>query len=336
MKNPIILTALLLGLGPTSAVFGQSKVGTTAAPFLEIGVGARNIAIGEAAVSVVEDVSSLYWNPSGIARMSGGEVTFQYTEWFADTRLQFAAGAVNVGNMGAVGIHFYAFESGEMDVRTIEFEEGTGETFSVQDVSFGLSYARLLTDNFSIGGTAKFIRSKVWRMSASSLALDLGVLYDMPVRNLRLGFSISNFGGDMRLNGDNTTVRVDLDPIASGDNDGILSNLSVQSWNLPLLFRIGLAYDVFSTSSSRLTVASDASYPNNNDQFVNVGAEYGFMNTFFVRAGYSNLFLPDTEGRGHLRAGFGVNVAGILQADYAFSERGDLGKVNTIGATLHL
>jgi len=329
-KRLILLAALAtLVAGP---LFAQSKVGTTAAPFLEIGVGARNVALGEAAVSMVQDVTSLYWNPAGIARMDAGEVTFQYTEWFAGTRLQYAAGAIPAGAFGTVGIHFYAFDSGEMDVRTIEFEDGTGETFSVQDLSIGLSFARSLTSSFSLGGTVKMVQSRVWRMRASAVAVDVGVLYDMPVPNLRLGFSITNFGGEMRLNGDNTTVRVDLDPLTSGDNDGILANLAVQSWELPLLFRIGLAYDLFRGPTTSLTVAADATYPNGNTQYVNAGAEFGFMDLFFVRGGWSNLFLDEASGRGHMRLGFGVNAADRVRVDYAYAERGDLGNVSTVGA----
>lgn len=329
---------LLLGLAVLAAAAApaqaQTKVGTTAAAFLEIGVGARNIALGEAAVSVADDVTALYWNPAGLSRLRGGEVTFQYTDWFAGSRLQYAAGAVALGSAGTVGVQLYVMDSGEMDVTTIEFEDGTGETFRVQDLALGLSYARALTDNFALGGTAKLVRSSVWRMTATALALDLGVQYDMPVDHLRMGFSIANFGSEMELTGDNTVVRVDLDPTTSGDNDGILANLDTRAWDLPLLFRIGLAYDVLRTRSTSLTLTSDALYPNNNQQYVNVGGEFGFMDLFFARAGYSNLFLDDATGQGHLRLGFGVKLADRVRADYAFADRGDLGGISTFGAAV--
>ena len=46
-----------------------SKVGTTAAAFLEVPVGARANGMGNAFVGTSDDVTSLYWNPSGIAAL---------------------------------------------------------------------------------------------------------------------------------------------------------------------------------------------------------------------------------------------------------------------------
>ena len=46
-----------------------SNVGTSAATFLEIGVGARAMAIGGAYSSVANDATALYRNSAGIARI---------------------------------------------------------------------------------------------------------------------------------------------------------------------------------------------------------------------------------------------------------------------------
>ncbi|MBL7976821.1 MAG: PorV/PorQ family protein [Bacteroidetes Order II. Incertae sedis bacterium] len=335
MKKLVYLVVMVLCL--PIGTRAQSKVATTSVPFLEIGVGARNVALGEASVSAVNDITALYWNPAGITKMKNVEVGFQHTTWFAGTQLQYAAGGVNLGNAGAIGVSMYAMGSGEMQVRTLEYEGGTGETFNVQDLSIGLSYAKALTDNFSIGGTAKFINSRLWRMSAKTMALDLGVQYQTPLKNLNLGFAISNFGGQMKLAGDNTNTRVDLDPLGAGDNDGLLGNLAVKSWDLPLLFRIGVHYNAVKTANSRLMITTNALYPNNNERSVNVGAEYAFREIFFLRAGMSNLFLPDANrGQGNMRLGFGLLLGGKIGADYAFADRGDLGSTNIIGATIRL
>ena len=47
-----------------------TKSGITAAPFLSIDVGARAAGMGGAFVAVVDDVTAMYWNPAGMARMS--------------------------------------------------------------------------------------------------------------------------------------------------------------------------------------------------------------------------------------------------------------------------
>jgi len=333
MKKLFSLVVMALCL-PILAM-AQSKVGTTSAPFLEIGVGARNVAMGEASVSTANDITALYWNPAGLTNLKNVEVGFQHITWFAGTQLQYAACGINLGNAGAIGLSMYSMGSGEMEVRTLEYEEGTGETFNVQDLSIGLSYARALTDNFSIGGTAKLINSRLWRMSAKTMALDLGVQYQTPLKNLNLGFQISNFGGQLKLDGDNTSTRIDLDPLGTGDNDGLLGNLAVKSWDLPLVFRIGLHYDAVKTANSRLMITTNALYPNNNERSVNAGMEYAFREMFFLRAGMSNLFLPDANrGQGNMRLGFGLMLGGKIGADYAFADRGDLGSTHIIGATI--
>ncbi len=334
LKYVILLLAVAHGLlmlwnNPAS---GQSKVGTKALTFLEIGVGARGVGMGEAHVSSVSDVTSLYWNPAGITNIARNEVTFQHTTWIADTYLNYAASVIQVGRSGYVGGQLYVFESGNMDVTTVDFPDGTGEQFNVQDLKIGLTYSQRLTNRFSIGGSVKYISSRIWRMSTSAVGLDLGMQYHTPVPNLWLGFAISNFGEDITLTGDNTSVRVDLDPNSSGTNDALLGDLRLGAWDLPLMFRIGSHYRFDIGELQSFIVAMDAVYPNNDDPFVNAGLEYGFRDMVFLRGGYSRLFLPDAEG--HLRLGFGVKISDRIRADYAYSDRGRLGGSNILGATV--
>ena len=49
--------------------FSQTKVGTSAVPFLGIGMGAKSIGMGGAYTTVVGSSESIYWNPANIARI---------------------------------------------------------------------------------------------------------------------------------------------------------------------------------------------------------------------------------------------------------------------------
>ena len=327
---------MLLGLiwiTPNCLLLAQNQ-GTTALSFIEVPAGARSIAMGEAYVAVVDDHSALYWNPAGMTRVSGNQSGFQYTEWFVDTQLSYASAVIGL-DKGFIGAHLYLFDGGLMDVTTLYYPEGTGEQFSVQDISLGLSYARALTDKFSMGGTLKLVQSRIWRMRASSLALDLGFQYQTPLERLKLGFSITNFGSEMRLDGDNTFVRIDQDPQTAGDNDGIPANLYIKSWDLPLIFRIGFDYYMIETLDHSVRIATDAVYPNNNSNYVNMGMEYGYRDMVFIRSGYAHLFLTDNYGQGHFRTGIGLQLSNKLQFDFSYSERGDLGSVNTLGLSVN-
>ena len=48
----------------STLLVGQSNVGTTAAAFLDIGIGARSLSMGGAFTAVANDVTALYWNPA--------------------------------------------------------------------------------------------------------------------------------------------------------------------------------------------------------------------------------------------------------------------------------
>jgi hypothetical protein len=53
-----------------------------AGAFLELGIGARGLSMGEAYVAVADDGSAFYWNPAGIATLSQSEVSGMYASLF--------------------------------------------------------------------------------------------------------------------------------------------------------------------------------------------------------------------------------------------------------------
>ncbi|MEZ4702119.1 MAG: PorV/PorQ family protein [Rhodothermales bacterium] len=325
---------LCLGAAPAHAQFESltravTKRGTTAADFLSIPVGARATAMGNAITASVDDATSIYWNPAGLAGMRQGAVTLEYADWLAGLDFNFLSVSVPMGN-GAIGIGLTSMRTPDMEVTTVEQQNGTGETFTAGSYALALSYARNLTDRFSVGGSVKVINERIWNSSASGVALDIGTLFTTPFRGIRLGASITNFGSKMQLSGDDLLIVVDIDPNNEGNNESNRALLKTDPYDLPLTMRIGLAGEVFENENSRLTLAVDALNPNNSEQYVNLGAELGlFGNLVMLRGGYSELLLDDalrsfTAGGG-LRYGFG----GLRFAlDYAFETQEYFAGVN--------
>ena len=327
--------AILLLFGLTVGANAQyvsnvSKVGTVAAPFLEIGIGSRAIAMGGAYVAVSDDASATYWNPAGTAQLIQGEVGFVHTDWIAGISFDNVSAVFPMGNGMSVGAFVTSLTMDEMEVRTIEMPEGTGELFRASDIAFGLTYGWQLTDRLSIGANGKYIREAIWNSSASSIAADLGLLFKMPFYNgVNLGMSVSNFGPDMKMSGQDTQVSHDIDPNNPGNNGSILADLQTESWNLPLIFRVGLASPVYQGVNSRLLVALDAVHPNDNYEYLNVGAEWSFRDWVFLRGGYKTLFLDDSEQGLTLGAGLHYRLPGnvIFVADIAYADFGRLEEV---------
>lgn len=329
MKNKIITLFIFIGL-MFPQIFAQgfisdvSKKGTTAAPFLSIGQSARAIGMGSAFVGVVNDVSSIYWNPAGLTKAQGINVMFDHTLWIADIKYNFFAASYNLGDLGTIGFSYTGSDIGEMRVTTISQPGGTGEMFSATQAAFSLAYAIQLTENFSIGFNPKFIYESIWRMSANAFAMDLGVQYVTPFDGAVLAMSISNFGTSMQLLGNSNLVLHDLDPGSTGNNGDIPAYLETNSWSLPLNFRVGLAYNPVYSEQHKITVAVDAMHPSDNYESLNFGAEYSYRDFVFIRGGYKSMFLQDSEETFSLGFGLQQQLVGnvSLKLDYAYQDFG--------------
>lgn len=342
MKNySRIIFLMILILCFTSVGFSVTKVGTTAAQFLKIGVGPRAIAMGGAYVAVANDVTGLYWNAAGIALIEGNEIILLHTDWLADVNFDYAGVAIQMGNFGTVGASITSVSMADMKVRTEYEPEGTGEFFAAGDLAVSLAFARNLTDRFSIGFNAKYINQKIWHMSASGFAFDIGTLFTTQFKDMKIGMSISNFGTNMKMAGRDTRQFIDINPNANGSNDKIPSQLQLDSWPLPLIFRVGISIDPIKTDKNRLTVALDALHPSDNRERLNFGAEYGYRSTVFIRAGLTSVqfsspfadskFLlmepvADSEEGFTVGAGIKLPLASIakVKLDYAFADFGRL------------
>ena len=331
------ITAILLTIAIWSPVQAQNlsdggetktitKVGTTAAQFMKLGVGARAIALGGTFVAQADDLSALYWNPAGLSNISGGAVQFSHTEYLADISYNYAAFGINVGQLGTIAASLLYLDSGDMEVRTTANPEGTGELFKKQDLALQLSYARALTDRFSIGTTFKFIREQIWHSSASAMAFDVGVLFTTPYENLRLGASMSNFGPKMQMSGRDIIFSTDPAPNQEGNVEIVNSEYLVDKFPLPLMFRVGLAWDAISTPNHQIVLMTDAAHPNDNSEYLNMGIEYQFRDLFALRSGYRNAF--ETDGEQGLTMGGGINLridrSTKVSFDYAYADFGRL------------
>lgn len=321
LRGIIIILGLILF---NNCLFSQSKVGTTAAPFLGISVGPRATAMGSAFAAVSADVTSLYYNPGGVAQLDHSQFMIAHTDWLVSTNFNWLGFVFKIDPTNAVGISFTQLDYGEEEVTTVLIPEGTGERWGASDIAASLSYARNLTDRFSIGGSVKYIQQKILNEAANAFAVDVGLLFVTQFNDMKLGMSISNFGTDIKLEGKDLLQRVDLDPETIGDNETIVSNLKTDSWTLPLFFRVGLAMDVIKSKYSQLTLAVDALRPSDNTEILNVGGEFAFNKMLFLRGGYKSLFRKNSEegltaGAG-LNFGYGSSVS--LGLDYCFMDFG--------------
>ncbi len=284
MFKKILYIILCLLLSTTLLFAGNDNTGTSAANFLKIGVGSRGTGMGGAFVAHVNDISALYWNPAGIANINSLEVGMSHVNWILDIDHNFLGVVVPLERIGVIGVSFTTLSMGDMEKTTPDNPNGTGAYFSANDLSIGVSYARQLTDRFSVGVTAKFIHESISFSSASTFAIDAGTQFDTGFHGLRFGVSITNFGGKMTLKGSDQMTKADIDEVVDG-NPMKEARLETEGWPIPLMFRFGLSMDFLNSRENRLTCNLDFNDPRDVNPYGTFGAEYGWNDAVFLRGG---------------------------------------------------
>ena len=296
MKNIIIFINLI-----ASICYSQYRYGTTSANFLEIGTSSNAVAMGEAYVSLADDAISAYWNPAGLASVNGLEIGISSQNWVAGIKHFSTAVALNMGNYGTISTWFTNFDYGSIEVTNVQNQNGTGEYYTTNELAAAIAYAKSLVNWFSFGVSIKMINSNIWHSSARATAVDIGVIvktnYFSRTKNrndgMRIGMSISNFGTKIKYDGIDLINPIDILENENGNYDNVIGQFRTESWELPLIFRLGASIKLIAKHNQSLIVSSDVLHPNNNSESINVGLQYSYKmgggNTFHVRTGVKGL-----------------------------------------------
>jgi hypothetical protein len=297
----------------------NDQAGQSTMAFLRIDPVARSVGIGEAATCLENDVNSLFHNIAGVAKISGGVISMNHTQWLADMKQYSVAVAYGKPWLGTFGLSLIVMDNGEI-TRTVPDNSDRGfhleEPFTVNQFAIGVAYGRRTTDRFSFGGQVKYIFQDLGpadiidqtvnsidtlrniENKAGTFALDFGTVYYTGFKDLRLAMSIRNFSSSIKY--------------------------SYDSFQLPSIIKIGVAINVMSLFTSSedqaLQMYIDVGNPNDLSEKINVGSEYSFNDLLFLRAGYR--FNYD---EGNFSLGFGLSPSATkinLKLDYAYSDYG--------------
>ena len=309
MKNLFLPLAVVLLAAPARAGFSSSANGTTAADFLNLGVGARAVAMGEAAAAVADDATSLYWNPAALTRVNGRSVTLMDAPYAASSYFDYAAYAQSLGAYGALGASLQYFSLGGLDATDASGAAIGASNPNDMAVSLGYAYrfagSDLMGDRngFSAGISVKFISQKI-ATSASAFAADFGILSPSYLdERLRLAATLLNAGSSVKF------------------------DQAVEP--LPLTAKIGSSYKI----DGRWLAALDVAAPRGGSVYAGLGTEYQLLVggpwTFALRAGYNTQALDSLDGMAGVSMGFGLGYYGG-SFDYAFVPLGGLGQTHRL------
>ena len=301
------IAGLLIALAvPVHAV---EKRGTAGAKFLTLDSNARIAGLASSASSYTDlGAFSSLTNQAGMVFIQGrGAAGFSYTKYFAEMTLFSAAVVWNLGDNGAVGFGVHSLLSGDIPFTTStdpthQFATA-GQNFSVTGMAIGPSYARRLTDSFSVGGSVTFVSEGTSGATGidhtvQTYAFDAGTIYTTDWHKFRIGATFQNFGPDMQFIEDSNARQA-----------------------LPTTFRIGFAGEPATLPVGSIMVSAEIWKLREFDSVLNFGIEY-WVNDFVAgrvgwKAGYSG---SEDEGIS-AGAGFRFNQGDLnLNLDYAFTQ----------------
>lgn len=289
MTRGILAATILLLIVLTEAIYSQLDLNKTAQStmnFLLIGTSPRAAALGEAFTAIGFGSESMYYNPAGLTEIVNEfDISINYTSWIADINYLGGAAAWNLETYGIVGVQLMTVDygvingtsllsPGEENIFPLGYKDN-GEVGNVGAYVIGLSYAKAISREFSIGGNVKYagqnlgannFGSSTKQNNAAKLVFDAGVKYATGYKGFSFGMYFRNFSTNIK-------------------REEIIEQL-------PSLFSFGAAINLMEVFDSELApdnsvlFAVDILHPNNYSERVNMGMEYNFQKMVAVRIGY--------------------------------------------------
>lgn len=321
---PAILLFILLQIFFIPSANAQVKLAQTGFGFLDVSTNARATGMGDAVTTLDGAANAMFYNPAGIAGLgSMVEAGVNQMKWIAD--IKYFSGSIACapwdGQYGVIGLDFVRVNYGDFKFTSVAGnEQGYIDNADYPEpyaYALQLVYGKKLSEEFSVGGRIKYANQNlgnsqvpvynqvivdsvlttdtsyaIKEYSLDVLAFDFGTIYKTGFKSLAFGMSISNFSREIAY--------------------------ERESFQLPLTFKFGLSMDVMDfipelAPTNSLIISIDAVHPRSYTEFLNIGGEYTFLNTFAVRAGY--VTKQDDYG---LTLGLGIHRFGFA-FDYSYT-----------------
>ena len=231
--------------------------GEAAVPFLLLAPDSRFGAIGESGTGLADNSAAIFWNPAGIAFLTGTEVSITHSNWLPQFNLDLFYDYLSYRGYfeeisGSVTASIAYMNFGEF-VRTGENDPTPLGTFSAYDAALTLGYATKLSSDWGIGMNFRIIHSRLsdkpvgeeeGEGTATSVSFDIAGMW-RPEHLDIFGWELNN-------------------ALSIGAN---LSNLGpkltyidqAQSDPIPTNFRIGFAFQLFNDEFNSLVYTLDFS-----------------------------------------------------------------------------
>jgi len=308
--------------------------------FLNIGVGARALGMSNSVIASTDDVTSGYWNPTGLLNIDSDlQIGLMHSEYFAGiAKYDYGAIAKKIDDQSAMAFSFIRFGVDNIP-NTTELIDAQGNIdydrityFSAADMAFMFSYARKINDKLNVGGSGKIIHRKVGDFAKSwGFGIDFAATYKLGnwkiaalSRDITTTFNAWSFSltDQMIETFDRTDNEIPENGLEITMPRIILAGM--RQWKIGNSFTYLAELDADFTTDGKRNVMVVGDPISIDPHF---GMELGFKNIVFVRAGLGNLQkVTEITGKEVVTVqpniGIGVKLKGI-SLDYALTDIGD-------------
>lgn len=240
----IILGLMFMGLSRNAYAQGE-----TAVPFLLLAPDSRAGGIGESGAGLADNSAAIYWNPAGIAFLTGSEASFTHSNWLPQFNLdlfyEYATYRQYIEDLsGSVTASVTFMNFGEF-VRTGENSPDPLGTFRSFDAALTVGYATKLSNDWGLGLNFRLIHSRLadkptaeeqGKGVATSVSFDVATMWrpehlELPLlgdigNDLSVGVNISNIGPEIYY-----IDQAQADPIPTNFRLGIAARLFEDDFN---------------------------------------------------------------------------------------------------------
>ena len=293
-------------------ILGGQRVGTSVFTFLNIGVSASAVGMGEAVVAMSQDASSIYYNPAIVAQFKEPQLILSKVTYPADIFYDYASYTQRIFRQQYFGISGGILHMAPMMETTEYLPTGTGNYFVFQDRFFALTYGARMTDRFSFGVTLKYVQEDLAQQSMGATMMDMGTFYWTGYQSLRFSASLLHFGPEVKPNGTYEKRILDFNT-----GEEIVDETSFQAFSPPTIFRVGTAMNLWNTDQHSLEGAIQLNHPVDNAEYIVFGVELSLYKMLYIRSGYKLNKLEENYSFG---VGFHVPIGSTaLKIDYSYS-----------------
>lgn len=160
------------------------------AVFLRMPVGWKQTAMGGCGVAVGGEANSGWFNPAALQMFEGWGGSSGYSQLALDRWFYYISAAGNLREEAAVALTWVHADAGDIDGRDISGNH-TGMLDYGEEAIF-MTFSKVVTREFTIGGNAKYVQTKLHEIISYMAGFDLGAHLRLMQGQVLVGASYSN------------------------------------------------------------------------------------------------------------------------------------------------